>query len=100
LQTSGAQARFFPKLREDDRKVNVPPTLLLFCNLVEVMRLRENMILNLTESQALTDIYEHLKSLVNKENLKLFSQSPIPFQSVDNFTREQVNFFDEGSLTN
>lgn len=57
---------FFPKLKEDDRRVNVPPMLLIFCNLVEVMRLRESLILTLTETMALQDIYIELKDLANK----------------------------------
>ena len=50
LSQKGGVARFFPKLREDDRKVNVPPMLLVFCNLIEVMRLRENLIVSMSES--------------------------------------------------
>jgi hypothetical protein len=70
LQSGGAQARFFPKLREDDRRVNVPPMLLIFCNLVEVMRLREHLILNITETVALEDIYNTLKDLANRSSFR------------------------------
>ena len=77
LQSGGAQARFFPKLREDDRRVNVPPMLLVFCNLVEVMRLREYLILNVTETVALQDIYNDLKEQANRSNFRLVSQIPL-----------------------
>jgi|LauGreDrversion4_2_1035121.scaffolds.fasta_scaffold923562_2 hypothetical protein len=47
--------------------------LLVFCNLVEVMRLRENLIMMLTESVALTDIYNTMKDYVKKGNIRLYS---------------------------
>lgn len=51
--------------------------LLVFCNLVEVMRLRECLILNLTETVALQDIYNGLKDLANRANFRLQAQTPI-----------------------
>lgn len=70
LKTSGAQAIFFPKLREDDRRVNVPPMLILFCNLVEVMRLRERLIADVSESKILSEVFDTLKDLANKGGSK------------------------------
>ena len=100
LQSSAApQARFFPKLREDDRRVNVPPMLLVFCNLLEVLRLRESLVVALSESSALQDIFSHLKDLANKSSLRTLSQLPLPYQPVDGFTRDHINFFDDGSLS-
>jgi hypothetical protein len=40
--------------------------LLVFCNLVEVIRLRENLILAVSESIALQDLFDNLKDLGNK----------------------------------
>ncbi|CDW75700.1 UNKNOWN [Stylonychia lemnae] len=98
LQSKGNQARFFPKLREDDRKVNVPPMLLVFCNLIEVIRLRELMITNLSETQVLTDFYMHLRDLVNRSNYKLLYQNQLIFETFA-VSKEQINFVEDGSLT-
>ena len=73
--------------------------LLIFCNLVEVMRLREKLVLDLTETSVLTEIYDVMKDLVNRSSLKYLAQSPIPFQAVDGMSREQINFFEDGSLS-
>ena len=73
--------------------------LLIFCNLVEVMRLREKLVLDLTETSVLTEIYDVMKDLVNRSSLKYLAQSPIPFQAIDGMSREQINFFDDGSLS-
>jgi hypothetical protein len=70
LQSSGAQAIFFPKLREDDRRVNVPPMLLIFCNLIEMMRLRELLILDMSESKVLSEVFDALKDMANKSGFK------------------------------
>ena len=89
LQSSSApQARFFPKLREDDRRINAPPMLIVFCNLLEVLRLRESLIVALSESTALQEIFNNLKDIANKSSLKTLTQVPIPFQPVDGFSRE------------
>ena len=45
LRPKQKSSHFFPKLRDDDRNINVPPMLLIFCNLIEVLRIREQLIL-------------------------------------------------------
>ena len=47
--------------------------LLVFCNLVEVMRVRECLILNMTETVVLQDIYNNLKELANRANFRLIA---------------------------
>ena len=60
--------------------------LLVFCNLLEVLRLRESLVVALSESSALQDIFNQLKELANKSSLRTQSQLPLPYQPVDGFT--------------
>lgn len=71
----------------------------IFCNLVELIRLRESLIVALSESTVLADIYDTLKDMVNRSNFKLLAQSSIPFQPTDGFSRDNLNFFEDGALT-
>ena len=48
----------------------MPPMLVVFCNLVEVIRLREDLILHMSETVMLQDIYRELKDLANRNNYK------------------------------
>lgn len=57
LKTQSLQAHFFPRLRDDDKQINAPPMLLVFCNLVEMLRLREHLILAITETKTLEDCF-------------------------------------------
>lgn len=45
LRPKQGQAHFFPKLRDDDRNINVPPSVLIFCNLADLLRMREALIM-------------------------------------------------------
>jgi len=44
--------------------------LILFCNLIEVIRLRERLIADVTESKILSEVFETLKNFANKGGLK------------------------------
>lgn len=52
-------SHFFPRLRDEDRQINIPPMLLIFCNLVELLRVREHLILSLAETTTLEQSYDH-----------------------------------------
>lgn len=72
--------------------------LLVFCNLVEVMRLREQLITNLSESQVLGDFYLQLRDMVNRNNFKMLFQNPLVFETFT-VSNDQINFVEDGSLT-
>lgn len=36
----------------------MPPSLLLYCNLAELLRMREQLILGMTDTHALTECYD------------------------------------------
>lgn len=51
----------------------MPPALIIFCNLVDVMRMREELILQLADSSALDAIFTKQKKLVNMTELGTLS---------------------------
>lgn len=57
LRPSKGKTHFFPKLRGEEKKLVIPPMLLIFCNLVELSRLRENLILYMNETKMLEDVF-------------------------------------------
>ena len=57
-QSNAAQSRYFSQLKEYMRKINVPPMLNLYCNTVEMLRLRQELIAAVSESMVLQEIYE------------------------------------------
>lgn len=66
------QSRYFSQLKEFMRKVNAPLMLNMYCNSVEVMRLRQELITCLSETMVLTEIFEAQGKLVNRPNFKPF----------------------------
>jgi hypothetical protein len=48
--------------------------LLVFCNLVELLRMRENLILCLAETQLLDECFRHQKQLVHQDSLQTAHQ--------------------------
>lgn len=73
--------------------------LILFCNLIEVIRLRERLIADVTESKILSEVFDTLKDLANKGGLNQLAKTPIPFHQPDGSSSDHVNFFDDGTLT-
>ena len=57
LKKKDKGSHFFPKLREDDKSINVPPMLLVFCNLIELLRMRESLIVNVVETLCLDECF-------------------------------------------
>jgi hypothetical protein len=45
VDQANKNSAFFPKLKEDDNKIYAPPMLIMYCNLAELLRLRELLIL-------------------------------------------------------
>jgi len=46
--------------------------LKLFCNLLELIRMRDSLILGVSETVLLEDVFEQQKKLLNKQGTKLY----------------------------
>lgn len=68
------------------RKINVPQGLTLYCNTIEMLRLREELIAALSESMVLQEIYEAQAKLVNRPNFRPFFTDSVKF---DNYLIDQ-----------
>ena len=67
----------------------------LYCNTVELLRLRQELIVAMSESKVLQEIYEAQGKLVNRPNFKPFFTDQVKF---DNYLIDasKVNFIDDG----
>ena len=70
-QNVAAYQRFFPTLKEYMRKVNTPSMLTLYCNSMEMLRLRHLLLHAISESVLLAEVYEALCKQVNRQNYKV-----------------------------
>ncbi len=97
LSSNSKGNRFFPKLREDERKVNVPSMMHLFCNLLEVLRYRENLIQAMSETVVLGEVFDSLKSMVNRDSLKhnFADQLHLDAHKVG---KEAINWMEDGVM--
>jgi hypothetical protein len=77
------------------RKINAPPMLHLYCNSVELLRLRQELITTMSETMVLTEIYEGQGKLVNRPNFRPFFADQVKF---DNYLIDttKVNYIDDG----
>lgn len=73
LRPQKQTTHFFPRLKEDETKVEMPPSLLLYCNLAELLRLREQLILGMADTLILTESYDKQKNVVNLSGLATIS---------------------------
>ena len=80
------------------RKINIPTVLTLYCNSMELLRLRQELIHAVSECAILQDVYEQQCKLVNRQNFRVIFNDKINF---DNFLIEQqrVNFIDDGAAS-
>ena len=72
--------------------------LLVFCNLIEMLRMRESLILSMADTSALEDCYNRQKSLVNKESDKNLFAEHLNIECVSLVEHNYVNFVEHGSL--
>ena len=98
LKPSQNQTHFFPKLRDEDKNINVPPMLLVFCNLIEMLRMRENLILAMADTTALEDCYNRQKKLVNREAERNLFSEHLHIECTSLVDHSYVNFVEHGSL--
>ena len=93
--STAAQSRYFSQLKEYMRKVHCPSMLHLYCNTVELLRLRQELMTAMSESKVLQEIYEAQGKFVNRPNFKPFFTDQVKF---DNYLIDssKVNFIDDG----
>ena len=81
------------------RNVDVPSQLQTYCNMVELMRLRHEIILAASECAVLQDVYLEQAKVCGVKGLSVFLPDFINFDVVDihEDQRELINFFEEGT---
>ena len=70
LKKKDKGSHFFPKIREEDKMIQVPPMLLVFCNLIELLKMRECLIVNVIETLTLDECFSSQKRAVNMTSVK------------------------------
>jgi hypothetical protein len=73
--------------------VKAPSMLVMSCNLVEVLRLREELILRLHETDILSFTYKQQLKCVNKDSFKLFLSDSLPFETTQ-IMKDSMNMVD------
>lgn len=68
---TAAYQRFFPTLKEYMRKINTPTMLTLYCNSIELLRLRQELLHAISETVLLSEVYENQCKYVNRQNYKV-----------------------------
>ena len=81
------------------RNVDVPSLLQTYCNMVELMRLRNEIILAVSECTVLQQIYKNQSVACKIAGLDVFISDSISFDPVDTHDdqEEVINYFDEGT---
>jgi hypothetical protein len=67
--------------------------LIMSCNLLEVIRLREELIQRIHETDILSMVYRHQLKITNKDSFKLILQDAITFDT-QCIIKEPVNYVD------
>ena len=77
----------------------MPSQLQTYCNIVELMRLRHEIILAASECAILQQIYKKQAAACKIANLEVFLSDCINFDAVDihDDQANMVNFFDDGT---
>jgi hypothetical protein len=81
------------------RNIVVPSKLITYCNMMELSRLRNELILATTETWMLEQVYLHQCELVGNKNIKLMQSEGISFiiaESEVEGSVKNVNFIDDG----
>jgi len=73
----------------------MPSLLRLYCNIFEILWLREDLICQAVETQILTGIYNHQIALTNREKFQLLESINFETSSV---IKGKTNFVDATSL--
>ena len=80
------------------RNIQTPPLLQVYCNIVELHRLRNEIIQAASETRVLTTIYEEQQDLCSCKNIKIELSESISFDKIDTLEAnvQTVNFVDDG----
>jgi hypothetical protein len=88
--------RFFPKLNERSNLLVMPSLLILQCNCIEMLRLRQILILAIEQKTVLEQVYHQQCSFVRREAL-IYLKEPFKFPNEINDPRPHfVNFIQDG----
>ena len=82
----------FEHVSEDDKVVRSPSMMRMACNLMEVIRLREELILRISECETLTKIYEQQFSMAGRPQKVQYSDS-VNFNT-STILKDQINIID------
>jgi hypothetical protein len=94
--TKASYGRFTKKINERTDDLVFPPMLVLACNTVEVVRLRQILLLTLEQEAVLEEAYKHQTKLMGKEGVVYFKEQFNFVNHVPNAGENFVNFIDEG----
>ena len=72
--------------------------LLVFCNLVEMLRMRESLILAMADTNALEECFDRQKKLVNRGSDRSLFSEHLQIECTSIVDHNHVNFVEHGSL--
>lgn len=78
------------------QNIEVPSLLTLYCNMMELLRIRSEIILTASECSILSQIYMQQCEVMKLKNIKLFNDEPISFDLPDLTDSHLVNFLEHG----
>lgn len=88
--------RFFPKLNERSNMLVMPSLLILQCNCMELLRLRQILILAIEQKTLLEQVYKQQCEFVRKETIVYFKE-PMKFPNeIEDPRAHFVNFIQDG----
>lgn len=83
-----------------DRNIKTPPLLELYCNLTELQRLRNELIMTASENAVLLNTYQQQLDLCKKSHLKACTEESIAFLPLDDDPENpKVNYSNDGPGT-
>ena len=98
LAKKQTQTRFFPKLKEEERNLNVPSQLEFLCNLVVLLQYRETLVVQLSETYTLQNSFDECKVQFGRSNARALSSESANLLC-DKLPIDEVNYMMEGNTT-
>ena len=83
----------------NNRNIEVPSQLEIYCNMMELMRLRHEIILTMSECQVLKNVYKNQAETCKKNDLKIDLPDSVSFEDLeptDEGENDLINYIDEG----
>jgi hypothetical protein len=95
--TADLAAGFVGALNQSTRKVEIPPLMHLYCNIVELLRLRNELILARSETAVLESVYAEQKVICGNKGIKMYFEEGISFSSVaEDRAKDYIDYVEEG----